>query len=267
MQSVVITGSSQGIGLGLAKEFLKRNCRVVLSARGKSRLEAAREQLVDEFGADGVISVPCDVTDLKQVRHLWDEAVRSFGRVDIWINNAGITHTTQLLHELPPEEISPVIATNLTGLIYGCRVALQGMLKQGCGQIYNLEGHGSDGRKRRGLSIYGATKRAVRHFTEALILETEDTPVRVGMLSPGIVLTDFLLENLRKMPPEQRKTVKIIYNCLADTINTVAPFLVEHILENSAHGTEITWLTDEKANERFNSDDYTGRDLFSPYGL
>ena len=267
MQSIVITGSSQGIGLGLAKEFLKRNCRVALSARSRSRLEAARQQLTGEFGSNVVISVPCDVTDPAQVRFLWNAAARSFGRIDIWINNAGVTHTTQLLHELPTEEISPVIATNLTGLMYGCQVALQGMLKQGGGQIYNLEGHGSDGRKRRGLSIYGATKRAVRHFTAALILETEDTPVRVGMLSPGIVLTDFILDGLRKMPPEQREPIKAIYNCLADTVETVTQFLVEQMLSHHAHGTEIAWLTDEKANERFNSDEYTGRDLFSRYGL
>ena len=76
MQSVVITGSSQGIGLGLAREFLKRSCRVVLSARVRGRLETARQQLADEFCADGVIGVPCDVTDLKQVRFLWDEATR-----------------------------------------------------------------------------------------------------------------------------------------------------------------------------------------------
>jgi NAD(P)-dependent dehydrogenase (short-subunit alcohol dehydrogenase family) len=267
MLSVVITGSSQGIGLGLAREFLKRSCRVVLSARGRDRLETEGKQLVDEFGADRVISVTCDVCDLKQVRFLWDEAARSFGRVDIWINNAGITHTTQLLQDLPSEEISSVIATNITGLIYGCQVALRGMLKQGCGQIYNLEGHGSDGRKRKGLSIYGATKRAVRHFTEALILETEDTPVRVGMLSPGIVLTDFILDDLRKMPQEQRETIQAIYNCLADTVETVTPFLAEQILANQGHGAEIAWLTDEKAHERFNSDEYTGRDLFTKYGF
>ncbi|MBP1762322.1 MAG: hypothetical protein H6Q64_1864, partial [Firmicutes bacterium] len=63
------------------------------------------------------------------------------------------------------------------------------------------------------------------------------------------------------------ETVKAVYNCLADTVETVTPFLVENILTNDQHGVEIAWLTDEKANERFNSDEYCSRDFFSKHGL
>ena len=82
------------------------------------------------------------------------------------------------------------------------------MNEQGFGQIYNFEGHGSDGRKRAGLLIYGTTKRAVRYFTEALIEETEGGPVQVCFLSPGIVVTDFLIDDMRKMNPDDLETVK-----------------------------------------------------------
>lgn len=107
----------------------------------------------------------------------------------------------------------------------------------------------------------------MRYFSEALIEEVEGTPVQVGMLSPGIVVTDFLMHNLRKMGPDKLETVKAVYNCLADTVETVTPFLVEGILHNDKNGTEIAWLTKEKANERFSSDEYASRDLFSQYGL
>jgi short-subunit dehydrogenase len=130
-----------------------------------------------------------------------------------------------------------------------------------------MEGHGSDDRKLPGLTVYGTTKRAVRYFSEALIDEVEGTPVQAGMLSPGIVLTDFLLDDMRKMPPEQLEMTKTVYNCLADKPETVTPFLVENILENDKNGAEIVWLTEEKANERFNSDEYNSRDFFSQYGL
>jgi short-subunit dehydrogenase len=267
MKSVVITGSTKGIGLGLAKEFLKRGCSVAMSGRSRDKLAQEVKNLAEAFGADKVIGQACDVTDINQVSALWDAAKKKFGKVDIWINNAGIPNTTKLFWELDAAEISPVVNTNITGLLYGCQVALKGMIEQGFGQIYNLEGHGSDGRTRPGLAVYGTTKRAVRYFTEALIEEVESLPVQVGMLSPGIVVTDFLLEDMRKMSLEQLETVKTVYNCLADTVETVTPFLVENILKNDKNGTEIVWLTDEKANERFNSDEYINRDFFSKYGL
>lgn len=267
MKSVVITGSTKGIGLGMAKEFLKRGCAVVISSRSKNSLAQVVKDLAQEFGQDTVIGWPCDVTDFKQVQALWDTARQKFGKVDIWINNAGITHTTKPLLELDPAEISPVINTNITGLIYGSQIAFKGMTEQGFGQIYDFEGHGSDDRKQAGLTVYGTTKRAVRYFSEALIEEAEETAVQIGMLSPGIVVTDFLLNDMKKMPPEQLEMVKPIYNCFADKPETVCPFLVENILKNDKNGTEIVWLTEEKANQRMNSDEYNSRDFFSQYGL
>jgi short-subunit dehydrogenase len=267
MKSVVITGSTRGIGLGLAKEFLKRECSVVISSRSTDKLNQEVKNLREAFGKDKVIGQPCDVTDSNQVQALWDTARQGFGKVDIWINNAGITNTTRPLLELDTAEISPVINTNITGLIYGCQIALRGMTEQGFGQIYNLEGLGSGDRKQEGFTVYGTTKRAVRYFSEALIEEVENTPVQVGMLSPGIVVTDFMLDGMRKMPPEQLEMAKAVYNCLADEPETVTPFLVENILKSDKNGTEIVWLTDEKANERLNSDEYSNRDFFSEFGL
>ncbi len=267
MQTVVITGSSQGIGLGLAVEFLKRSCRVVLSARGTERLEAERKKLADEFGDGFVIAVPCDITDLNQARFLWDEAIRSFGQVDIWINNAGIMNTTRRYWDLDPAEIAAVVNTNILGLMYGTHVALQGMLAQGGGQIYNMEGMGSNGNMRAGFTVYGTTKRAVRYFTESLVKESGETPVQVGTLGPGIVITDFLIENMKKMPKEEYEKVRMIYNILADKVETVTPFLVENILSNTTTGSKIDWLTDEKAAERFNSDEYASRNLLGEFGL
>jgi short-subunit dehydrogenase len=267
MKVAVITGSTRGIGHGLAIEFLKQECAVVISGRSAGAVEKAVQQLSELYGQDKVAGIPCDVTVLSQVQALWDGAQKRFGKVDIWINNAGVTHTTKVFTDLDPSEISPVLDTNITGLIYGTKVALMGMIEQKGGQIYNVKGHGSDDRKRAGLLVYGTTKRAVRYFTEALIEETEGGPVQIGFISPGIVVTDFLIDDMRKMSPDELETVKAVYNCLADTVETVTPFLVENILTNDQHGVEIAWLTDEKANERFNSDEYCSRDFFSKHGL
>ena len=267
MKAVVITGSTRGIGHGLALEFLKSGCQVMLSGRSQAAVDAEVTQMAKQYGSGNVAGQVCDVTNMQQVQALWDAAKRSFGKVDIWINNAGVTHTTKLLAEMAIEEIKPVIDTNITGMIYGSKIALQGMLKQGFGQIYNMEGHGSNDSKIPGVSVYGTSKRALRYLTEALIEETEDTPVQVCFMSPGIVLTDFLINGMRKRPAEELESVKAVLNCLADTVETVTPFLVEHILKNEKHGAEISWLTEEKANERLNSEEYYSRDLFSRYGL
>ena len=129
MKTVVITGSSKGIGLGLAKEFLKRDCSVVISSRSRDKLKQVVQNLKETFGSDRVMGQPCDVTDYSQVQVLWDAVQKELGKVDIWINNAGITNTTRPLLELDTSEISPIINTNITGLIYGCQIALRGMTK------------------------------------------------------------------------------------------------------------------------------------------
>jgi short-subunit dehydrogenase len=267
MKSVVITGSTRGIGHGLALEFLKSGCQVMLSGRTQGSVDAAVKKLAAQYGTANVAGQTCDVSDWHQVQALWDAASRAFCRVDIWINNAGVTHVTKNVSVMDIEEIKPVIDTNITGMIYGSKIALEGMLKQGFGQIYNMEGHGSNDSKLPGVSVYGTSKRALRYFTEVLIDETEGTPVQVCFLSPGIVLTDFLINGMRKRLPEELESVKAILNCLADSVETVTPYLVAEILKNDKHDVEIAWLTEEKANERLNSDEYYSRDLFSKYGL
>jgi short-subunit dehydrogenase len=267
MKSVVITGSTKGIGLGLAKEFLKRGCAVALSGRSENKLEQEVKKLGEQFGVDKVLAKACDVTNLNQVRALWNAAKEKFGKVDIWINNAGMDTTMKVLWELDPAEIAPTVNTNITGLIYGTQVALQGMLEQGFGQIYNMEGFGSGDMMRPGMTVYGTTKRAVRYFTESMLEETKDTPVQIGTLGPGMVVTDFMIDGLKKMPQAQREEVRVIYNILADKVETVVPFFVENILKNDKTGTKIDWLTPEKANERFNDETYLTRDLLSEFGV
>ncbi len=141
-----------------------------------------------------------------------------------------------MLCELDPVQISSVVDTNLKGVIFGTQVALRGMLAQGWGQIYNLEGFGSDDTMFEGLSVYGSTKRALRYFTESMAQEVDNEPVVIGSLSPGIVITDFLLDDLRKMDPEKLESIKPVYNALADTVETVTPFLVENVLKNEENG-------------------------------
>jgi short-subunit dehydrogenase len=141
-------------------------------------------------------------------------------------------------------------------------VALTGMLEQGSGSLYNMEGLGSDGRKVEGLTVYGTTKHALRYLTDALIAEVEGTSLLVGALRPGMVVTDMLTKQYEEQPEEWERA-KGIFNILADRVETVAPWFADQILANSKNGARFVWLGRFKAMGRFLTAPFSKRDLFS----
>ncbi|MBZ0308797.1 MAG: SDR family oxidoreductase [Anaerolineae bacterium] len=263
MKSIVITGSTRGIGLGLAHEFLVRGCAVTVSGRSQASVDKAVATLSAKHGDDRLLGQPCDVGQFDQVQALWDAAQTRFGKVDIWINNAGLGNVMLPLWELPAERLQAIVDTNLTGMMYACKVAITGMIEQGYGQIYNMEGHGSNGSIRNGLTPYGTTKYAVRYLTKALLKETANTPVQIGFLSPGIVITDLLNDGYANRGPEETARTQRIFNILGDRVETVTPYLVEKVLANEKAGTLIEWLTYPKIISRFLLARFRKRDLFN----
>ena len=249
-KAVVITGGTRGIGFGLARELLLRGCGVTISGRGKSGLDDAVRQLTGTTGKQTLKGIVCDVRDPNDHQALWDTAVRTFGRVDIWINNAGVAHPQKAIQDLQADEIRTVIETNVTGSWYGCRVAVQGMMAQGHGFIYNMEGLGSDGRQVPGLGLYGSSKAALAYLTRVLIKELKGSPVKAGLIRPGMVMTDMITAQYRNRPKDWNRAKKI-FNILADRPETVTPWLAEHILADNPHGVKIEWLTRMKAFWRF----------------
>jgi NAD(P)-dependent dehydrogenase (short-subunit alcohol dehydrogenase family) len=250
-RNIVITGGTRGIGQGMAREFLQRGHNVCITGRSQGSVDEGLKSL--EGAGDGsVIGVPCQVADLEQVQAVWDATAKAFGGVDIWINNAGIANVMEDFDAIEKREYDDVVDTNIIGTFNGCKVALIGMKQQGGGQIYNFEGFGSDGRTGSGLSVYGTTKRAITYFTDALIKEYKDSPVNVGFLSPGIVITNMTLRESNHMPPERWEKTKKIYNIIADKVETVTPWLVEGTLADfGKHGSRVAWLTTPKAMGRF----------------
>jgi NAD(P)-dependent dehydrogenase (short-subunit alcohol dehydrogenase family) len=261
MKTIVITGSTRGIGYGLADSFLALGCAATISGRAPAGVEKAVAELSAKHKADRVFGHPCDVTDFEQVQALWDVAQAHWGQIDIWINNAGVSHPQANLWELTPEQIRAVVVTNLAGAMYGSKVALRGMLEQGFGSLYNLEGLGSDGRKVEGLALYGSTKCALRYLDESLAQETRGTPVLVGALRPGMVVTDMLTRQYVERP-EEWEQAKRIFNILADRVETVTPWLARQVLANDKTGVCITWMTRRKSIGRFLSAPFRKRDLF-----
>lgn len=238
---IVVTGGTRGIGRGLVEEFARLGHRVAFCG---TRPEAVREAGEGE----GTFGMVADVADRTQVRGLWDAAVERFGRVDLWINNAGISHARRPVWELPAEEAARVVEVDLLGVVHGSAVAVAGMAGQdGGGHVWNMEGLGSDGRIVPGLAVYGAGKRAVTYLTRAMAKEVPDG-VSVGLLSPGMVTTDLLTYGYDEA---ERARAARVFAILADPVGTVAPWLARQALARTRNGAHVRWLTRRKILARF----------------
>ncbi len=251
MKNVVITGSTRGIGFTMAREFLKAGCHVTLSGRGEALPEAAQAELKSFEGK--FIYIRCNVQDRASLQNLWDASQERWGSIDIWINNAGQNTPYMFSWETGESYTENVIKTNILGMIYGSQIAAAGMIKQGYGAIYSMEGLGSNNMIQVKTILYGTTKCALTYFMKGLAKELEGTGVIAGRLSPGMMLTDFIT----KTPDGEQSEViadekfRKIFNILADKPETVAKFFVPRILSNTRNGAQITWLTNRKAAWRF----------------
>jgi NAD(P)-dependent dehydrogenase (short-subunit alcohol dehydrogenase family) len=259
---IVITGGTRGIGRGLAVEFLRRGHDVAISGRDPVAVERAVAELATPGGGQ-VAGCAGEVSNPAALQSLWDLAASRFGRVDIWINNAGMTTRKLPLAEVPDAEIAAVVHSNVTGLIYGCQVAIRGMLAQGGGRVFNMEGFGSDGLTQPGMTVYGATKRGVRYLTKSLVKEYAGTPVLIGTLSPGIVVTEFLTRDLYAHDLSQLDARRRVLSLLADRVETVAPALVDGMLKADKPGADVRWMTPMQAAGRLLMSPFRKRDPFA----
>jgi short-subunit dehydrogenase len=261
MKNVVITGSTRGIGFSMAKEFLQAGCNVTLSGRGEALTEAAQFEL-SSFERK-YIYIQCNVQEKESLQDLWDASMKHWGSVDIWINNAGQNAPHMFSWETGETYTENIIKTNIIGMIYGSQIAAAGMIKQGHGAIYSMEGLGSNNMIQLKTILYGTTKRALRYFMKGLAKELEGTGVIAGRLSPGMMLTDFITKTPDGDHSEVISDAKFIklFNIMADKPETVARFFVPRILGNTKNDALIAWLTNRKATWRFMTAGFQKRKL------
>jgi len=252
---VVITGSTKGLGYEMARRFRKRGLHVVVNGRDEKQVAVTVKKLERIESEAGVLGVAGDISVSGDLKKLLDRAVERFGHVDIWINNAGVNQPDKALWELSEEEIDRILNVDLRGTILGTRLAALQMEQQpDGGMIYNVEGHGSNDAIIMGLSMYGTGKRAVTYFTRAFARELEErgSRVKIGRLSPGIMITDFTTHALGGQEDiELSEKTKQVYNILGDRPGVVAGFLVNRILGTTKNDAHIQWLTKRKAAWRF----------------
>jgi NADP-dependent 3-hydroxy acid dehydrogenase YdfG len=184
---VVITGASSGMGEAMAELLSDNGAKVVLGARRADRLESLATRIEDAGGE--VAWLQMDVTRREDVKNLAELAVTTFGRLDVMINNAGVSQL-QRMEELDVEGWEQMIDVNVKGVLYGIAAALPIFKSQGSGHMINII-------STAGISIvptmgvYAATKNAVRTISEALRQESAGR-WRVTGISPGFVATEFI---------------------------------------------------------------------------
>lgn len=183
---VVITGASSGIGRATALEFAARGAAVVLAARRLAALHEVAEECVEAGGRAMV--VPTDVTSQEAVRRLADRALDAFGRIDVWVNNAGVM-ALGAFEDTPEDVFERVVHTNFFGVVHGCRAVLPHFLDRGEGVVVNTASMVANIGQRYATAYVGS-KFAVRGFCESLRQELVDEPdIHICMVMPAAVDT------------------------------------------------------------------------------
>lgn len=264
MKTVVITGSARGLGLEMAKCFRHRNFNVVISDIFKKDLEDAKKALLKVKGIGDIDYFVCDITRENDIVNLIDNVKKKYDTIDFWINNAGVNQPNKMIWDLSSEDIDKMLEIDLKGTMIASKLIAKVMIEQNKGSIYNVEGHGSNDAIIPGLSVYGTAKRGVTYFTTALAKEMENmkVDVMVGRLSPGIMITDFLVNSFRNKKMELSDKNKKVYNILGDYPDVVAKYLVNKMISNTNNNVKINWLTNRKAAFRFMMAAFNKRDFF-----
>jgi NADP-dependent 3-hydroxy acid dehydrogenase YdfG len=221
---VVITGASAGIGAELAKQLSAKGAKVVLAARREEELAAVARGI-----GENALAVVTDVTKKSEVERLAAAALERFGRVDVWVNNAG-RGISRSVADLGEDDLDSMWTVNMKSVVFGIQAVLPHFKAKNAGQIINI----SSGLSRAPLApvraAYGAVKGAVNMITASLRVELKATHpgIHVTLVLPGVVATEFGVNSLgvgivdnRKLPGAQ--SVEDAVKAIVDVIESPRP--------------------------------------------
>jgi NAD(P)-dependent dehydrogenase (short-subunit alcohol dehydrogenase family) len=231
-QTIVITGSSRGLGKALAIELQNLGARVVLSSRD---VESVTRTLNALPRPNDALGLACDVRDLTQVRALADAAIKKFDTLDVWINNAGLSHPYAKLRDVDDVAWRASFETNFFGVYHGCRVALDVMMPNKCGQIINILGAGAF-KGAPNQSAYGTSKTAIARLTETLAQEYADSGVAICAVQPGMIWTEMLTNAEGVGDPKLRTRFEWAMRVFGNPPRVPAQFIARLIEQGGVNG-------------------------------
>jgi NAD(P)-dependent dehydrogenase (short-subunit alcohol dehydrogenase family) len=230
----VITGGTRGFGLAVAQAYAQEGAAVVVASRSQEAVRRAVEGLrVQGAQAEGL---PCDMGELEQVQALADHTVATFGRFDVWMNNAAITAPYGPVMHINPQAVEGVVRTNILGFYYGSLVAMRHFVPRGSGKLINILGAG-DRRPHPMQAAYTSTKAWAASFTTALAKDYEGSGVGVYAFNPGMMDTD-LIQKLEAVEG---------YESRLDSMDTVMRMLSRPA---EAATRKAVWLASAETNGR-----------------
>ncbi len=236
---VVITGASSGNGEATARYLSSRGATVVLGARRADRLQSLADELTRTGGK--ALAIQTDVTEVNQVKRLVDEAVKTFGRIDVMINNAGLMPHSPL-ERLKIDDWDRTIDVNLKGVLYGIAATLPYMKQQKSGHFINVSSVAGY-KVRPGSAVYAATKTAVLVISEGLRQEVKPYNIRTTVISPGALATELpnsitepdVAENVRKFVQEVALPAESFTRAVAFAMSQPEDMDVNEILFRPTH--------------------------------
>jgi 3-oxoacyl-[acyl-carrier protein] reductase len=191
--AVITAAAGAGIGGATARRFLEEGARIVIGDAHARRLKESAEALAEEFGADRVAALPCDVTDEQQVAALFDLAQEQHGHLDIVVNNAGLGGTADLV-EMTDEQWSAVLDVTLNGTFRCTRAALRRMKERERGGVVVNNASVIGWRAQRGQAHYAAAKAGVMALTRCAAVEAAEYGVRVNAVAPSLAMHPHLVK-------------------------------------------------------------------------
>lgn len=196
----LVTGANQGLGLEIARAYLREGARVAICARDAQKLAIARSELASGLDDEQrLLAVPVDVSRMEDCRYVVGETVGRYGRVDVLVNNAGVYGPKGAVEDADWEQWTRAIEINVFGSVLMCREVIPYLKAQGGGKIIQLSGGGATNPLPM-LSAYAVSKAAIVRFSETLAEELRDQRVDVNALAPGALNTRLLDEILQAGP-------------------------------------------------------------------
>ncbi len=204
----LVTGSTSGIGLGIARALAARGADLLLNGFGDAgEIEALRVQVVQRFGVR-VAHSAADIAKPEQVAAMVAQAHEAFGSLDILVNNAGVQFTAPI-QDFPDEQWDRIIAINLSGAFHATKAAIPGMLARGWGRVINIaSAHGLVGSPHK--VAYVAAKHGLIGLTKVAALELADNAITVNAICPGWVLTPLVQAQLDEHARRENTTAEAL---------------------------------------------------------
>lgn len=235
---VVITGSTRGFGYAIAESMLEAGAIVAITGRSQKAVEGALANLQLKGRVSGFVM---DVREEGQVYKLVEDVLKKFGRIDIWINNAGYSNAAGMILDMNPQDALELFMSNDLGVLLCTQAVMHHMLPRKQGLLVNIYGNGSFLRPASPTGLYGATKAWMTSFTRSLAAELKGSGVQILGFSPGMMTTEMLTSPIvvGERGREMMKNFGFVLRFLGRPAKYAADELVKTIAGNRMEFTEI----------------------------